>query len=600
MTASIRRSNSIWRCAVSDLAHEWPLNLCVILSIAALLFPLAVLYGLKYGAVSILESRLKNDPRSRELRPAASGFYSREWIAEQLADPAIGFAVGLPRSVTATVRVVHGSDPIDASILPTGPGDPLLESGGLKMPSAGECVISAALAREARLKTGDDLEFLVARRNSNDWQEVSARLKVAGVLPDFALDYPAILTRMEIAEAVEDFLDGFAVPFLGWQGEAALARAAYDGALVFSKSKESSHPEALAEMVRDRLGGTGFTTVDAFNAEIDNREVLYLTNANSMIDDENLNLLRAKLDGQGIAVVPWLKDRMADAISGADNVSVQILPWSEDVSRIGHAPADAVTSSRLPWTARTAGDSEEESTLTLVWPGITESLQVPLRVIGGMSAQPEALWLPAREAGLLRRALERGVVIQDGELVYTRRGYASFRIAAKRLEDVLPLQQRLESSGTRILAETQRIADIQMLGQQLSRIFTLFAAVAGVGAVTCLFAIAFSAAERKKRVLAFLQILGATKGQAARFPLYQCLILSLAGAGAAWMGHAIFSTAVDRVFQSRLLPGESLSHLPLETAGWALGVLLLISLGCYLILIPRFIGMPLGEAAREP
>ena len=74
----ISRRNAVFRCAMADLMHEWPLTLCVILSIAAILLPLAVLYGLKFGVISVLEERLRNDPRSRELRPQASSFFKNE------------------------------------------------------------------------------------------------------------------------------------------------------------------------------------------------------------------------------------------------------------------------------------------------------------------------------------------------------------------------------------------------------------------------------------------------------------------------------------------------------------------------------------------
>lgn len=602
MSAGISKRTPILRCALADLFYEWPLNLCIALGIAALLFPLAVLYGLKFGVVSVLEKRLMNDPRSREIRPAASGFFTREWIDRQRSHPSVAFVVGLPKTVASTVRIPVGEESVDASILPTAAGDPLLDAGALPPPGSGQGVISNSLARQADLQPGDLLTFAIARREENAWQEVEARLKVIGILPEFALDYPAILVAPETAEAVENYLDGLAVPEFGWQGEAALARPAYDGALVISSSPPP--PDAL-EYLSALMGGTGFTSVQKWEAPGFGKTkstVFFLSNANNLVDESNIELLSAKIEGTGFLVVPWLENRLAGVRWQDHRKTVQVLPWSTELEEAGLAPALGLDSRPrpTPWPAVIQSGPTEMPDLFLVWEGVAGELQIPLYLTPSVGVSPSHLWLSARDAGILRRSLERGVEWQNGQMVYTRRGYASFRMAADSIDEVISLRDYLAGEGLGILADTQRIADIQFLEQQLGRIFALFAAVAGVGTVTCLLAMAFSAAERKRRVLAFLQILGAGKMKTARFPLYQCLGLSLGGAGLAWGAQAIFSVAVNRIFQSRLLPGERLSELPPEAVALAVGVLLLISLACYVLVLPRFIGMPLGEAAREP
>ena len=118
--------------------------------------------------------------------------------------------------------------------------------------------------------------------------------------------------------------------------------------------------------------------------------------------------------------------------------------------------------------------------------------------------------------------------------------------------------------------------------------------------MTCLIAIAYSAAERKKRALAFLQIMGATRKQAARFPLYQCIVLTLCGALVAWVGNEVFASMVNASFSARLERGENLSQLPADAVFVAVAALLAIAFLSFLLMIPRFIGMSLSEAAREP
>ena len=52
--------------AVADLRHEWILNLCMILALAAVLAPLLLLLGLKHGTITTLRDRLVEDPVNRE------------------------------------------------------------------------------------------------------------------------------------------------------------------------------------------------------------------------------------------------------------------------------------------------------------------------------------------------------------------------------------------------------------------------------------------------------------------------------------------------------------------------------------------------------
>jgi FtsX-like permease family len=235
----------------------------------------------------------------------------------------------------------------------------------------------------------------------------------------------------------------------------------------------------------------------------------------------------------------------------------------------------------------------------LAWPGLSGIIDVevsvkPAETVGGR------VWVESAKAGLIKRSKVRAVERQGSELLYTRQGYAAFRIAVADLSYVAPVKAELESQGIRVLAETGRIEEIKFLDQQLGKIFSIFAAVSGVGAITCLLAIAYSSAERKKRSLAFLQIMGATRAQAARFPLYQCIFLTVCGALLAWAGNYLFATAVNAGFRARLERGENLSSLPLEAVVMAFVILLLIALLSFLVMIPRFVGMSLSEAAREP
>ena len=57
------------RLAFRDYSHEWHISGCFILGLAAVLAPLLVLFGLKYGLVTSMLTALAEDPENREIKP---------------------------------------------------------------------------------------------------------------------------------------------------------------------------------------------------------------------------------------------------------------------------------------------------------------------------------------------------------------------------------------------------------------------------------------------------------------------------------------------------------------------------------------------------
>ena len=68
------------RLACRDYLREALLSACAVLGLAAVLTPLLVLYGVKFGVVQTLTDRLQHDPRNLEVSPVSSGrFTLRMW-----------------------------------------------------------------------------------------------------------------------------------------------------------------------------------------------------------------------------------------------------------------------------------------------------------------------------------------------------------------------------------------------------------------------------------------------------------------------------------------------------------------------------------------
>ena len=75
----------VLKLATRDYRHEGQMSGFYILALAAVLGPMMVLFGLKFGIVGAMIDSLVEDPRNREIRPVGSGRYDAAWIADRLA-----------------------------------------------------------------------------------------------------------------------------------------------------------------------------------------------------------------------------------------------------------------------------------------------------------------------------------------------------------------------------------------------------------------------------------------------------------------------------------------------------------------------------------
>ena len=125
------RSSRVLALASRDYAHEWQMSGCFILALAAVLGPMLVLFGLKFGIIGNMLDDLIEDPRNREIRPIGSGRFERDWFAQLRQRNDVAFVVPRTRSIAATIEL--GSDAatriIPVEVIPSGDDDPLLPPG---------------------------------------------------------------------------------------------------------------------------------------------------------------------------------------------------------------------------------------------------------------------------------------------------------------------------------------------------------------------------------------------------------------------------------------------------------------------------------------
>ena len=217
-------TREILRLAYRDFAHERRISLCYVLALMAVLAPILVLFGLKFGLVDTLARRLVESPANREVVAVGSRRYDDAWFAAMAARPDVAFVVPNTRRIAASLSRLQspetGGDLRALQMIPTAPGDPLLGPGAAAPKGLAELVLSAGAASKLGVAAGGRLLARIDRSRAGRDEGVVWELKVAAVLAPEVLPEDAALVPLALLIATEDYRDGVQVPALGWEGSA--------------------------------------------------------------------------------------------------------------------------------------------------------------------------------------------------------------------------------------------------------------------------------------------------------------------------------------------------------------------------------------------
>ncbi len=207
--------------SLSDYRHEWQMSSCFVLALAAVLTPMMVLFGLKFGIVNSMIEDLVEDPRNREIRVVGSGRFDENWFEQTRKLDGVAFIIPRTRSLAATLDLQSPDKGriISAEMIPTANGDPTLEAA-LPVPEGLTSVLlSAEAARKLTVKPGDTIDASVVRRFQNKRERKHLSLKVMGIAPAQTFSRAGVFVDLQLLVAIEDFKDGKAVAALKWSGE---------------------------------------------------------------------------------------------------------------------------------------------------------------------------------------------------------------------------------------------------------------------------------------------------------------------------------------------------------------------------------------------
>ncbi len=217
--------------ALKDYGHERLLSACAVLSLAAVLAPLLVLYGVKFGVISTMTDRLRNNPHNLEIIPVASGHYNKAFLTELAQRSDVAFVLPKTRSIAATMALSPHEDGsmlrrVTVSLEPTATGDVLMTRFApppldIAAPEHAFAVsLSAEAARKLKVQAGALLDGRVERARQGNIERATVTLWVASVLPLEAQQKDVAFIPLALLEATEDFRDGRAP-----QGDARLSEA---------------------------------------------------------------------------------------------------------------------------------------------------------------------------------------------------------------------------------------------------------------------------------------------------------------------------------------------------------------------------------------
>ncbi len=241
------------RLASRDYTHEWQMSGCFVLALAAVLGPMLVLFGLKFGVVGGMLDQLIQNPENREIRPISSGRFDQAWFENLRGREDVAFLVPRTRSIAATIELNSEKSGriVRSELIPSGIGDPLLPADGPLPDSINRIVLSQTAAEKLQVEPGDRIDGSVSRRYAGTKERDHIELTVAGIAPAAAFGRDGAFADVRLVEALEDYRDGHAVPALGWSGAKQEKARSYPGFRLYASSIH-----AVSEL-KDHLSAQG-------------------------------------------------------------------------------------------------------------------------------------------------------------------------------------------------------------------------------------------------------------------------------------------------------------------------------------------------------
>jgi len=213
--------SNIFRLSFRDYIHEWRMSGCFVFALAAVLAPMMILFGLKFGIVSSMVYELVENPVNREIRPIGSGRYDQEWIEKYRNRGDVEFIVPKTRALAASIQLKSrtANRILSTELLATAEHDPLLANLANSPQNIYQIVLSNQAAKKLNVAKGDQIDASLARQFKGKRDRVHLNLEVIDIAAASVASRSVAFVHLDLLLATEQFKDGRAVPELGWDGD---------------------------------------------------------------------------------------------------------------------------------------------------------------------------------------------------------------------------------------------------------------------------------------------------------------------------------------------------------------------------------------------
>jgi len=551
--------------AFADLYHEWILSICIILSLTAVLAPLLVLLGLKYGFIENMRIDLLEDPVNREIRPATTLNLPLEWFNKMQLNPQIQFVIPTILRGSSMVKVsIDNKQYQQIDVVPTAQNDPLLLDNQVAVPAKNEVVMSFSASEKLWSKVGNVLTLKITRNKNKRRQHVEVKLKISNILPPSADSLDRIYIDHQLVADIETYREGFAVTERQWQGNSPSPYLSYDGVWVLLKKKLTPLEKTTLKI------NTGFSQLklieiaeftDKMGFNIPNPHFIYSLLSKSGIQYTNYRALKNKLRGKSAIIMPYINDNQVIDQNGltvkiiglslskqqSKQLGIPILPWGKLKRKIG----------KLQFLLPKNNQNND-----FIFNLSNQQIKIPVDNIG----QSFSLFpiVPVELLGIMKTAEERKVIYnqQQQNFILEKAGFRGFRLYTHSIDDIPELYHQLISQNIDVTANVREIEKVKFLDSGLTKIFWLVAIIGIIGAISALIASLYASVERKKKDISVLRLMGLNRASVFQFPIFQAMIISFFSVILAFISFKILATIINIIFSQELKTGQVICTLP--------------------------------------
>ncbi|MEC6814298.1 ABC transporter permease [Photobacterium toruni] len=566
--------------AFRDIAHERILSFCMALSLGAIFTPIIILLGLQQGIIGNMLDTLASDPASRLVRPK---FMIQSPMPndslEVIKKAGVEF---IPSETSHLLLNVKGlADSIN--VVPSSKKDPFVIQSDHKdiINNTNWVVISESLSKQLGKKQGDNLTLLLKRTaNSNYPEEVPLDFKIVGILSTKLMPDLKIYLPVTVFNGIYHWRKGYAVSSLGLKGNRADDfTPEYDGVITGFSKKPSDG--IFRQMLAGRLP---FSTMPEKYQPfiIKHDDWLLWETVNSTITDQDIDVLNNSLLNHGYApkLIPYVK-----GISLELNKSTPLKKW--DVYMLSRSESPKWNKGDKPILFVSSGDKQFLGNQSVILKtGLkNNNVVIPVKLKVSKNVPSGKIVASHHFAGLLRSAKRLGANYNNDQhefVLRSRDQIRYFRVYAKSIEQLDSLVKVVKNGGDALnldalkepVSKLYEVQKIRTLSDYMKKIYFLIAFISAVSTIFAVSSSVYASVQRRKKDLAYLNMLGIDKITIIFFPLMKSMILISIGIAIAFLGYWFFSIIASHWFVGLLGETESLTRLPASDILFVIGSIL--------------------------